>query len=323
MIDSLIHLDWGSLSLAVLAGAVRVGTPFLYVSLGECITEKAGRVNLGLEGTLVMGAMTAYAVSYRTEPLLGGAGMLAPWLGVLAAALVGVAMGALHAIICNRPKVNAVAVGIAMMIFGVGLAAYLGKPYIQPSARQLPAIDFGDMLGIANEQVRSVLRINALFLLGCVLAPVLAWMFINTRWGLVCRLAGESEEAAAALGYSVKQIRVLATAAGGALAGIGGSYLSLYYPGAWSEGISSGQGLLAVALVIFARWSPLQCLVASLLFGGVGSLGLAMQAQGASSAAVAYLWSTAPYVLTLVIMILTTSPARAMVGAPAELSRVR
>jgi simple sugar transport system permease protein len=214
-----------------------------------------------------------------------------------------------------------VAVGIAMMLFGMGLAFYLGKPFIQPSAPQLPAIDLGWWSSV--EQVRAAMRINVLFIIGVLLAPVLAWMLKNTRWGLTLRLAGESEEAAAALGYSVNRVRMIATAAGGFLAGVGGSYLSLYYPGSWSEQISSGQGLMAVALVIFARWDPIRCLGASLLFGGVGSLGLALQGLKLTSAAPAYLWNAAPFILTLVIMIITSSRARAMAGAPAALAMVR
>jgi general nucleoside transport system permease protein len=302
---------WG-LPIAVFGGAIRVGTPFLFVSVGECLTEKAGRVNLGLEGTLVMGAMTGYGISYLTG---------SPWLGVLVAGGTGAILGALHAIICNRPRVNSVAVGIAMMLFGIGVAAYLGKPFIQPSAPQLPAIEFGSWSGI--EQIRAALRINVLFILGVILAPIMAWMLTCTRWGMMVRLAGESVDAAAAMGYSVPRIRIVATAVGGVLAGIGGSYLSLYYPGSWSESISSGQGLMAVALVIFAKWDPVRCLWASLLFGGVGSLGVALQGQGLSSASYAYLWNAAPYILTLGIMILTSSRARALAGAPAELSLAR
>ncbi len=312
MTDTAVDLGLWGLPIAVLGGAIRVGTPFLYVSLGECLTEKAGRVNLGQEGTLVLGAMAGYAVSYETG---------SPWPGVLAAAVIGLFMGALHALICNRPRVNPVAVGIALMIFGMGLAAYLGKRYIQPHAPQLPAIEFGWWSSI--EQVRSALRVNVLFVVGVVLAPLMAWMLRSTRWGLIVRLAGESEDAAAAMGYSVNRTRLLATALGGVLAGIGGSYLSLYYPGLWSEQISSGQGLMAVALVIFAKWHPIRCLLASLLFGAVGSLGLALQAQQLSTAAYAYLWNAAPYVLTLLIMIATSSRARAMAWAPLELARVR
>jgi general nucleoside transport system permease protein len=312
MNDAVTDLGLWAVPVAVLGGSIRVGTPFLFVSIGECITEKSGRVNLGLEGTLVMGAMSGYATSYQTG---------SPWLGVLVAGVVGACMGALHAVICNRPRVNSVAVGIALMIFGIGLAAYLGKPYIQPAAPQLPAINLGFWSSI--EQVRAALRINVLFLIGMVLAPILAWMLSNTRWGLILRLAGESQDAALAMGYSVNRIRVIATAAGGVLAGIGGSYLSLYYPGSWIEGISSGQGLMAVALVIFAKWDPVRCLGASLLFGGAGSLGVALQGQSLISTASAYLWNAAPYILTLFIMIMTSSRARAMAGAPAELGVVR
>ena len=294
------------------------GAGALVLSLGECLIERAGRVNLGLEGTLVMGAMTGYGVSY----LVGNTGMtaLAPWVGVLAAGCVGAVLGAIHAVICNRPRVNYVAVGIAMMIFGMGVAYYLGKPLIQPSAPRLPDINFG--WWAEQEQLRFALRVNVLFLIGVALVPVLWWMLRSTRWGLTLRLAGESEEAAAAMGYSVNRIRVVATA-GGVLAGIGGSYLSLYYAGSWNEQISSGQGLMAVALVIFARWNPLNCLWASLLFGGVGSLGLALQSQNLASSAVGHLWNFAPHILTLAIMMLTSSRARAMTGAPAALTAGR
>ncbi len=320
MTESTTDIGYWAVPLAVVAGAIRLGTPYLYVSLGECLTEKSGRVNLGLQGTLVMGAMTAYAVSYRTSKLFPDLVFLAPWLGVLAAGVVGALLGIMHAVICNRPRVNSVAVGIAMMIFGIGLSAYLGKAYVQPSAPQLQAIPFGDWSSI--EQLRTALRVNVLFLIGVALAPLLAWMLLNTRWGLVVRLAGESVDAAAAMGYSVNRIRIIATALGGILAGIGGSYLSLYYPGTWNEQLqASGLGLMAVALVIFAKWEPVRCLWASLLFGGVSSLGLALQSQSLISQA--YLWNMAPYVLTLGIMILTSSRSRALAGAPAELGMVR
>jgi general nucleoside transport system permease protein len=312
MSEPLTDLGYWTLPIAVVGGAIRVGTPFLFVSVGECITEKAGRVNLGLEGTLVMGAMAAFGTSYLTG---------SPWLGVLVAACTGAMLGVLHAVICNLPRVNPVAVGIAMMIFGAGLASYLGKPLIQPPAPQLPSIDFGAWSDI--KQIQAALQINILFLIGVGLAPLLAWMLNSTRWGMILRMAGESEAASAAMGYSVARIRIVATAAGGFLAGIAGSYLSLSYPGSWNEQISSGQGLMAVALVIFAKWNPIRCLFTSLLFGGVGSLGLALQSVHLTTSSVAYLWNAAPYILTLGIMILTSSRARAMVGAPAELSLAR
>lgn len=303
---------WGP-PVAIFSGAIRASTPFLFVCLGECITEKSGRINLGLEGTLIMGAMTAYGVSYLAGPNFGNA--ISPWLGVLAAGGVGILLGLLHALLCQRPRVNDIAVGIALMLFGVGLAFYLGKPIIQPQAPQLQAIPFGFWAG--NPALKAALNVNLLFILGLALAPLLAWGFKNTRWGLILRTVGESSDSARAMGYSVNRVRMIATMAGGFLAGIGGSFLSLYYPGSWNEGLSSGQGLIAVALVIFARWNPVKCLWAALLFGGAGALGPSLQAVGITKGY--YLFSAAPYVLTLLIMIITCSPKRAFIGAPAEL----
>src|SRR6266851_2112731 len=291
MADGTIGL-W-TVPLAVFGGAIRVSTPFLFVSLGECITERSGRINLGLEGTLVMGAMSAYGISY-----LSGS----PWLGVLAAGVTGALLGALHAGICSLPRVNDVAVGIALMLFGTGLA-----------------FDLGWWSDVA--QVRAALRINVLFLIGVALAPILYWAFRTTRWGLLIRTAGESSDAARAMGYSVLAIRLRATMVGGFLAGIGGSFLSLFYPGSWNEGLSSGQGITAVALVIFARWDPMLCLWASLAFGGAAALGPALQSVGVTSGY--HLFNAAPYILTLAIMIITCSPKRTLTGAPAELSITR
>ena len=300
---------WG-VPVAVLGGALRVSTPFLFVSLGECLTERAGRINLGLEGTLVMGAMAGYATSFLTG---------SPYLGVLAAGGVGVAFGALHGWLCSLPRVNDVAVGIALMLLGVGLAFFLGKPFIQPVAPRLPTIALGSWSDVP--QIRSALEVHALFVAGVILALALGWLLRRTRWGMMIRVVGESAPAARAIGYDVERVRLLATMAGGFLAGVGGCFLSLGYPGSWNEGLSSGQGLMAVALVIFSRWDPLRCLLASLLFGGAGALGPALQAVGITSGY--YLFSTAPYVLTLVIMIATSSARRTLPGQPGELAGAR
>jgi len=291
--------------IAVLGGAVRVGTPFIFVSLGECLTEKSGRINLGLEGNLVMGAMVGYAVSYLTG---------SPWLGVGAAAISGCCLGLLHALLCQHKRVNDIAVGIALMLFASGLAFFYGKPFIQPSAPRLPSIAFGTWSD--SPVVRAALDINTLFFVGVLLAPALAWFLSRTRWGNAVRVVGESGDAALAMGLPINRVRLLSTMAGGALAGIGGCYLSLYYPGSWSEGLSSGQGLMAVALVIFARWNPLYCLYASLLFGAAAALGPALQSVGINWGY--YLLNAAPYFLTLVIMIATSDRRGTLSGMPGE-----
>lgn len=301
-------LGWWGVLLAIAAGTMRGGTPFLFVSLGECLTEKSGKINLGLEGTLLTGAMTAYAASYLTG---------SPWLGVLVAGLAGALLGVIHGWLSQQPRVNDVAVGIAMIIFGSGIAFFFGKPFIQPQAPQLPT------LNLATEAMapalKSALQISPLFLLGLAIAPLMQWFFQSTRWGLFIRAVGDSPEASRAMGVSIFNVRMLSVIAGSFLAGIGGAALSLYYPGVWTERISSGQGLMAVALVIFARWNPIQCLWASLLFGGAQALGPALQSIGIKEGY--YLFNAAPYVLTLLIMILTCSPQRTLVGAPGALGK--
>ena len=294
----------------IVGGALRVGAPFLFVSLGECLTEKSGRINLGLEGVLVLSAMAAFGASY-----LSGS----PWTGVLAGAATGAALATLHGVLCSLPRVNDVATGIALMLLGTGLAFYLGKPLIQPQAAQLPAIALGNWSD--SSAVRSALQVNALVPIGVVLAFALRWAFANTRAGLLVRMAGDSANATRALGYSVSGIRIAATAAGGMIAGLGGASLTLFYPGSWNEGISSGQGLIAVALVIFARWSPLRCVGAALLFGGAGAIGPALQSVGVGWGY--HLFNIVPYVLTLLILVITCKPGAIVPGSPGELGSVK
>ncbi|OCQ94340.1 ABC transporter permease [Oscillatoriales cyanobacterium USR001] len=296
---------WG-IPLAIIAGTLRGSAPFLFVSLGECLTEKSGKINLGLEGTLLMGAMTAYAVSYLTN---------SPWLGVLAAGISGMFLGAIHAWLVQLPKVNDVAVGIAMIIFGSGLAFFFGKAFIQPVAPQLPAIQLGAWSN--QPALQSALKISPLFLLGIAIAPAMQWFFQSTRWGLFVRAVGDNPTAAKAMGIPVKLVRSICIILGSFLAGIGGAYLSLYYPGSWNEKISSGQGLMAVALVIFARWHPVQCLYAALLFGGTQAIGPALQSVGVDS--YYYLFNALPYILTLAVMIFTCSPTRNLIASPGAL----
>lgn len=300
-------LGWWGVPLALFAGAIRASTPFLFVSLGELITEKSGRINLGQEGILILGAMCGYAVAFLTG---------SPWLGVLVAGGAGAMLASVHAALCSIPRVNDIALGIAIMLLGTGLAFYGGKAFIQPQAPRLPAIPLGWWSAIP--QVQAALQINVLFLLGVVLSLALAWGLTHTRWGLILQVVGDSADAARALGYSVLYVRWAATAAGGFLAGIGGSFLSLYYPGSWNEGLSSGQGLMAVALVIFARWQPLRCFWTALLFGGTGALGPALQSVGVTQGY--YLFHAAPYVLTLTLMIATSTSRQRFAGAPGELS---
>ena len=296
-----------TVAVAMVAGALRVSTPFLFVSLGECLTERSGRINLGNEGVLVLGAMVGYAVSYEAGN---------PWLGVLAAAVAGALLGAVHGGVCALARVNDVAMGIAIMLAGTGIAFFFGKPYVQPSAPQLPRIPLG--FWASEAQVRSALAVSPLFFVGIGAAFALHWFFRATRMGLRVRIVGDSADAARALGLNIDRVRLAATAGGSALAGVGGSFLSLCYPGSWNEGLSSGQGLMAVALVVFARWNPLNCVTAALIFGAAGALGPSLQTIGITRGY--YLFYATPYVVTLLILAATVRPGRALRGMPGELS---
>jgi len=275
--------------------------------VGECLTETSGRINLGMEGILLMGAMTAFGISDR----LGS-----PWMGVLAAAAVGALLGLIHASLTELPRVNDIAAGIAMIVFGTGLAFFFGKQFIAPMAPQLPVFELGNWS--ANPAVRSALRISPLFFVGIALAAGLHFALASTRWGLRVRAVGDAPEAARSMGIPASRYRIVATVIGASLAATGGAHLTLYFPGIWSEGISCGQGLMAVALVIFARWNPLRCVLAALVFGGAQALGPALQAVGVSS--FFHLFNASPYVLTLILMIVSCTRTRTLAGMPGALA---
>jgi general nucleoside transport system permease protein len=306
MSDQLLTLFFG-----LFGGAIKVSTPFMLVALGECLTELSGRINLGLEGTLVMGAVAGYGCTVLTG---------SPWLGLAAAGGAGLTLGLLHALLCQLPRANDVAIGIALMSFGTALAFFLGKPFIQPQAAHLPLIPLGEWLHLDHPALVAALQINPLFLAGMALAALLSWGLRNTHLGLIVRTCGNSAAAALAIGISVNRVRLACTAGGGLLAGLGGAFLSLSYPGAWSEGLSSGQGLMAVALVVYARWQPSRCVWAALLFGASGALGSSMQAVGWSGGL--YLFNAAPYALTFLLM-LSEQRRQGRFDAPAELSAGR
>jgi general nucleoside transport system permease protein len=204
---------------------------------------------------------------------------------VLAAAVAGMLLGGLHGAACSLARVNDVAMGIAIMLAGTGIAFFFGKPYVQPSAPLLPGIPLG-------------------FWSDCV--------------GLRIRIVGDSQDAALALGLPIDRTRFLATAFGSGLAGVGGAFLSLYYPGSWNEGLSSGPGLMAVALVVFARWNPINCVYASLLFGAAGALGPSLQTVGVTWGY--YLFYAAPYVVTLVVLVISAHGGHSLRGMPGQLS---
>src|SRR5207247_9752523 len=182
--------------LAVAGAPTPVGTPRRVVPAGDSPTGKSGRITLGPEAALAPSALAGFAGAYARG---------SPWLGVLAAACSGALLALLHGLICSLPRVSDIATGISLMLLGAGLAFYLGKPLIQPQAPQIPSLALGAWS--SSLQVQAALAVNALFPLGVALALLLRWGFANTRFGLVVRMAGDSSDAAKALGHSVNAVR--------------------------------------------------------------------------------------------------------------------
>ena len=293
----------------MLGGAIRVSTPFMFVALGECLTEKSGRINLGLEGNLVLGAMVAYAVSYLTG---------SPGSACSPPAAPGSCSARMHGYICKLPKVNDIAVGIAMMSFGTGLAFFFGKPYIQPHARRASTPSrsaTGPAIRRWRRRCRSIRCSSS--------ASSLAVVHVvgasrNTRWGLIVRMTGDSAASARAMGVSVDLVRFLATAAGGFLAGIGGAFLSLYYPGIWNQGLSLRPGPDGGGAGDLRALGPDRAAsVAALLFGAAGAIGPSLQSVGITQGY--YFFNAAPYILTLFIMIASARSKGAAREVPGEL----
>lgn len=296
---------------AVIAAMLTAATPLLFAALGEVVTERAGVLNLGVEGMMLAGAVAGFAASAS----VGGDARL----GALAAAGAGAAMALLFAVLALSLLANQVASGLALTLFGVGLSAlagqgYVGTPLQKPAALALPGLSDLPVLG------PGLFSHDPLVYLALALVPLTWWGLHRTRWGLALRAVGENHHAAHALGYRVIAIRYAATLWGGALAGLGGAYLSLVYTPMWTEGITAGRGWIALALVVFAAWSPVRALLGALLFGGVTIAQL--HAQGAGLAVPSQLLSMLPYLATVaVLVVISRDRARIRLNAPACLGK--
>jgi len=229
---------------AVFAAAVRAGTPVLFATLGEIFAERAGILNLGVEGMMLVGALAGFATTVRTGN---------PWLGVLAAGAAGGLLSLIHAVLSITLRSNQIASGLALTIFGTGLSASLGRGFIgvpapgfQPMA--LPGLSAIPLLGPVLFQQ------DPLVYLSYPLVPIAWYIMYRTRWGLNIRAVGEHPEAADAMGVDVARVRYACVATGGVLAGLGGTFLSTAYTSMWVENMTAGRGWIAVALVIFATW---------------------------------------------------------------------
>ncbi len=280
--------------LALLAAAVQSGTPILFATLGEIVTERGGILNLGVEGIMAMGALAAFAVASWSG---------SPTAGLLAAGICGALLAGVHGLVCLGFQGNQVVSGLALTILGTGLANYLGTPLVGGSAPgfqplAVPLLAQIPLLGPV------FFRQDLLVYAGIAAVPLL-WFYLNaTRWGLGLRAAGENPEATAAAGLPAVGLRWVGVLFGGWLMGWGGAYLSLAYTHSWTNGLTAGRGWIAVALVIFAFWKPQRAMLGAYLFGGVMAFQFRLQAMGTHIPS--SLLMMLPYALTVAVLVLSS-----------------
>jgi simple sugar transport system permease protein len=305
-----------SLVVSILTIAIRAGTSLVYATIGEITTERAGILNLGVEGMMIMGAVTAFAAAFHTGSV---------WAGVVAAMLVGGLLALIHAFLTVTLRADQTVSGLALTIFGSGLASFLGQrlgPGGAPLVGQVgPRFEKVAVPGLADlPAIGPALFNQDLLVYGMYLFVPLAWYFLyKTRPGLHLRSVGETPQAADAMGVNVLGLRYLYTVAGGMLVGLGGAHLSLAYTPGWTENLTGGRGWIAIALVIFATWDPARAVIGALLFGGVNAVQFRLQAAGTTIPA-AFL-NMLPYAFTIIVLVLITwwEAFRKRVGAPAAL----
>jgi simple sugar transport system permease protein len=275
----------------VLTGGVRGGTSILYAALGETVSERAGVVNLGTEGSILAGALAGYAVASETGH---------PWLGALAGCFAGAALALVHAYFVLSRGANQLATGLVVLFLGLGLTSLFGAGYVQALAPTFSPVEL-PLLGSIPLFGRMLFRHDPLVYLSFALVPVLWWVVFRSRWGVLLRAAGERDEVLVTHGHRVLPIQYAAVLAGGALAGLGGVHLSTAYTKSWFENMAQGRGFVAVAVVMFAGRQPFKVAGGAYLFGAALALSPALQARGYGINQFAL--DAVPYVVTLLVLV--------------------
>lgn len=302
----------GGIDPSVLIASLMVASvPILLAAIGELIVEKAGVLNLGVEGMMIIGAVVGFATAVGTG---------SPLLGFIGGALGAAALAFVFAILTQYLLANQVATGLALTLFGLGLSSLIGQGYVGIKPPPTHPVPFGPL---ADLPVLGEILFSHDWMVYASIAIVAAvwWWLKSSRGGLVLRAVGESHDAAHALGYKVIRIRILAILFGGAMAGLGGAYISLVRVPQWVDGITAGAGWIALAIVVFAAWKPWRVLIGAYLFGGITVLQLNLQAAGVPIP-VEYL-SMSPYLITILVLVIMSSGrgARAGLAAPASLGK--
>ena len=296
---------------AIVVSIIAAATPLLFAALGELVTEKSGVLNLGVEGMMLLGAVASFVTAIATGSFA---------FAIVVGALAGILMSLVFAVLTLSLLANQVATGLALTIFGVGLSALLGQSYVGVPLEALPKLSVS---GISDIPLVGPIVFGQDFLVYLSIAMVFAvsWFLYRTRWGLVVRAVGESHNAAHAIGYQVIVIRYAAVMFGGAMAGLGGAYLSLSYTPMWIENMTAGRGWIALALVVFATWRPGRVMLGAYLFGGVTMLQL--HGQGIGIDVPSQIMSMLPYLATvLVLVLISRDKIRIRLNAPADIGKV-
>lgn len=293
---------------SVSAGAVRAGTSVMYATLGEVIAQRAGIINLGVEGCMLAGACAGYIVTAETG---------SPYIGILAAFGAGALLAMIHAFLVVTRGANQLASGLALMFLGLGLTAFFGRPYVKV---QITPLKNYPIPGLSDIPYAGAVLFDHDLLTYAVfpLAAALWWFVFRSRWGVMLRAVGESTESAFAAGLHPARIQYAAVMFGGGLAGLGGAQISLAYAATWVENLTNGRGFIAVALVIFAMWNPLRAVAGALLFGGAVALQLQLQARGVGVSP--FLLDMTPYLLTIIVLLVWAQRGRD--AFPAGLNKV-
>jgi ABC-type uncharacterized transport system permease subunit len=294
----------------ILVLTLAAGTPLVFAALGELVVEKSGVLNLGVEGMMLVGAIASFIVAARTG---------APWLGLGAGALAGPLLSLIFGIIALTLRANQVATGLALSLFGIGLSAFVGRPYMSVVIEGLKPLS---VPGLTNLPLfgKLVFGHNPLVYVSIALFAAVQIFLRRTRAGLVLRAVGESPQSAHAIGYPVIAIRYAAVLFGGACAGLGGAFLAVAYTPSWVEGMTAGRGWIALALVVFATWKPWRVMIGAYLFGSVTLA--QFQAQAAGVAVPAQLLAMLPYLATVVVLAIISRDATMIrLNAPASLGR--
>ena len=279
----------------VLTGAVTAGTPILFATLGEILTEKVGNLNLGVEGMMLMGAIMGFSVSLTTQN---------PVLGIAAGLIAGAAGALIFAFLTITLRANQVVSGLSLTIFGTGFTSFFGQKLAGQSLSQTVRASFVPvkipLLGDIPVIGEAFFNQNILVYVGYLLAVVLGIYLFRTRKGLNLRVVGENPGAADTAGINVTAYKYIHILLGGALCGFGGTYMSLVTVPSWQEGITSGRGWIAVALVIFVTWSPLKAMVGAYFFGALSILGLYLQSYVPIPQSI---FDMLPYLATIVVLV--------------------